>query len=412
MNTRYLSAAEAAAELGISVPTLYAYVSRGLIRSEETGGSKRTRRYHAEDVQRLKQRQVQRRDPQAAVEGALHWGAPVLESALTLIADGTLLYRGQDATALATSNTLEQVAALLWLDDAAQAAALFETANHALPLDLEAFRPYLTALAPWEQMSVVLPVAAVHDLPAYDLQPAAVAHTGGRILHLLTHTITGEAAGTNSIAHALARQWVPNDGHAAHLINAALVLCADHELNVSAFTARCVASAGATPYAVVQAGLAALSGTRHGGAIERSVALLGEAALSPNVRSVVANYLRRGEQLPGFGHTLFPDGDPRAATLLALLAQTYPTVDEVALTQTLVDQVRTTVHKQPNIDLALATLVRVLHLPPGAGLALFALGRSVGWLAHAIEQYATNELIRPRARYVGKQPHKSQDEQD
>ena len=401
MSARYLSAHEAAAELAISLPTLYAYVSRGLIRSEETGGSKRTRRYHAEDVARLKQRQQQRRDPQAAVETALHWGAPVLESALTLIADGKLFYRGQDATALARSHSIEQVAALLWMNDAAQAATLFGADRSS---NLDAVRADIAELSPFEQLSVVVPLAAVHDLAAYDLQPDAVAQTGVRILHLLTTSITGEPVGVNGIARALQQHWAPHDPHAAHVINAALVLCADHELNVSSFTARCVASAGATPYAVVQAGLAALGGFRHGGQTERAVQLLQDIGSPAGVRSVIANYGRRGEPLPGFGHALFPDGDPRAATLLDLLRQTYPTSPAVVLVQTLIEQVRAAANKHPKIDLALATLARTWDLPPGAGLAFFALGRTVGWIAHAIEQYSTNQLIRPRARYTGTQP--------
>ncbi len=401
MTARYLSAHEAAAELAISLPTLYAYVSRGLIRSEETGGSKRTRRYHAEDVARLKQRQQQRRDPQAAVETALHWGAPVLESALTLIADGKLFYRGQDATALARSHSIEQVAALLWMNDAAQAAALFGVDRS---FGLDSVRIDIAGLSPFEQLSVVVPLAAAHDLAAYDLQPEAVAQTGVRILHLLTTSLTGDSVGVNGIARALQHHWAPDDTQAAQLINAALVLCADHELNVSSFTARCVASAGATPYAAVQAGLAALGGFRHGGQTERAVQLLHEAGSPIGVRAVLASYGRRGELLPGFGHALFPDGDPRAAALLALLAQTYPTSPPVLLAHALVEQVGATTNKQPNIDLALATLARTLDLPPSAGLAFFALGRTVGWIAHAIEQYSTHQLIRPRARYTGKQP--------
>ncbi len=405
MNTRYyLSAHEAAAELGISLPTLYAYVSRGLIRSEETGGSKRTRRYHAEDIVRLKQRQQQRRNPQAAVEGSLYWGAPVLESVLTLIADGKLFYRGHDATALATSQTIEQVAALLWLDDPAQATALFADQNGSLPATIQAVQTQVADLSPFEQLSVVLPIAAAHDLAAYDLQGNAVARTGARILHVLAETINSETMGTNGIAPALQQHWTPNEPNAARVINAALILCADHELNVSAFTARCVASAGATPYAVVQAGLAALGGFRHGGQTERAVQLLQEAGSQNNLRAVVAHYLRRGEPIPGFDHALFPEGDPRAVTLLDLLASTYPSAAAVVLVQALVEQVRAATNKQPNIDLALATLARTLDLPFSAGLALFALGRTVGWVAHAIEQYATNQLIRPRARYTGKQP--------
>jgi citrate synthase len=404
MNTRYLSAHDAANELGVRLPTLYAYVSRGLIRSEETGGSKRTRRYHAEDVERLKQRKLQRRDPQGAVEGALHWGTPILESAITLIADGRLYYRGQDVVPLATSHTAEQVAALLWMGDLASAHPLFDGVSRVLPTQVEVLRSHLTQLTPFDRLNVLLPLAATSDLAAYDVQPAAVAQTGARILYLLTVCITGTPVHADGIAHALQEHWAPSESDAAKLLNAALILCADHELNVSSFTARCVASAGATPYAVVQAGFAALGGFRHGGQTERVETFFHEARTPNGVAHTVRSYLRHGEPIPGFGHALFPDGDPRGAALLRFLREAYPTSSAVALAQATVEQVQSIAGKQPNIDLALATLAGVLHLPPGAALAIFALGRSIGWIAHAIEQYGTNQLIRPRARYVGKQP--------
>lgn len=401
---RYLSAEEAASELGISMPTLYAYVSRGLIRSEETGGSKRTRRYRAEDIERLKQRKQQRRDPQATIEGALHWGAPLLESAITLIADGQLYFRGHDATVLASSATVEQVAALIWTGDAANAEAIFMEDNHPLAPEVEVVSKHVAQLSAFERLNVLLPLAAPADLAAYDLQPEVVARTGARILHLLTTFITGAPVGKNGIAQALQRHWVPNDPQASHLLSAALILCADHELNVSSFTARCVASAGATPYAIVQAGLAALGGFRHGGQTERAEAFLSEAGTPAGIGDTIRSYLRRGQPIPGFGHTLFPEGDPRAAAVLHLIAETYPSSPAVVLAQQTVQQVHATVGKHPNIDLGLATLARTLDLPPGAALAIFALGRSIGWIGHAIEQYATSQLIRPRARYVGKQP--------
>ena len=101
MDERYFSAGRAAEELGVSVATLYAYVSRGMIRSEAAEGKKRNRRYRAEDVRRLKERKERRRDPDGVLEGALHWGTPVLESGITLIDGGALYYRGRDVVALA-----------------------------------------------------------------------------------------------------------------------------------------------------------------------------------------------------------------------------------------------------------------------------------------------------------------------
>ena len=124
---RYLSAEEAAGELGIRLPTLYAYVSRGLIRSEATEGKRRTRRYRAEDVRRLKERAEQRRDPGKVAEAALYWGTPVMESGITLISDGKLYYRGRDAITLAAGSTIEEVAALIWAKDPANVSQVFST---------------------------------------------------------------------------------------------------------------------------------------------------------------------------------------------------------------------------------------------------------------------------------------------
>lgn len=130
---RTLSAQQAAKDLGIQLPTLYAYVSRGLIRSEAAGDDSRGRRYLAEDIAQLKARKKARRNPAQAVQEALHWGAPVLDSKLTLISDGSLLYRGHDAIALAGQASIEQVAGLLWLGNMAAGAELFADCNSISP---------------------------------------------------------------------------------------------------------------------------------------------------------------------------------------------------------------------------------------------------------------------------------------
>ena len=145
----YLSASDAAQELGISLPTLYSYVSRGLLRSEFADTGKRTRRYHAEDVLRLRERQEMRRDPQMVVDAALHWGAPMLSSALTLIEGGRFYYRGQDVLDLAVNRTVEQTAALLWTGDEKQANALFSPELPPLTPHTEALLPVLRDVAPW-----------------------------------------------------------------------------------------------------------------------------------------------------------------------------------------------------------------------------------------------------------------------
>src|SRR5918997_1031911 len=353
---RYLLAREAAEELGVRVATLYAYVSRGMIRSEAAGGSGRRRRYRAEDVRRLKERKARRRDPDAVVEDALSWGTPVLESEITLVSDDGLYYRGRDAVRLSAGSTVE------------------------------AFQ-------------VLLPLAGAGDPAAYDLRPGAVARTGARILRLMASAVAGEAA--PGLAETLRRGWCPRDSGAATLLSSALVLCADHELPVSTFAARCVASSEATPYAVVAAGLAAVGGVRHGGQIELVEAFLREVESVGDARAAISGRLRRGEGIPGFGHSLYPGGDPRGAELLRATATAYPDSPAVARSVEVAEEALGLMGERPTVDLGLVTLAQTLGLPSGGAVAPFAVGRTGGWIGHAIEQYESGSLIRPRARYVG-----------
>jgi citrate synthase len=394
---RFLTAQEAAAELEISLATLYAYASRGMLRSEAVPGDPRARRYPNEDVHRLKEKKELRKDPEKVAPKALSWGAPVLESAITLVQDGRLYYRGRDAVALARSDTVEEVAALLWTGDSAALEGIFKEE----PPDLPAWTGPAD-LSPVERCQVVLPLAGAADPGGWDLKPAAVVATGSRILRLLA----GAAAGRieSSIAVTLQAGWAPGHPEAAGFIASALILSADHELNVSAFTARCVASAAASPYDVVIAGFAALKGTRHGGHTERVEALFREAGSAAGARRVLADRLRRGEEIPGFGHPLYPDGDPRGAALLEIAAEAAPGSPAVERALALAEAGRELIREHPTIDLGLVALARALDLPPHTPLALFALGRTIGWIGHAIEQYALGKLIRPRAAYVGEMP--------
>ncbi len=428
-DSRYLSAGEAAAQLGISRATLYAYVSRGLIRSEAGQPGRRERQYHLEDIEHLRSRRQLRREPDKAVAESLHYGAPVLESSITLIRDGKLYYRGHEATRLAREETFERVAALLWTGDPDAELGLSSGAGGVsadaggAPAVAARWVPLLAELEPVERCQVVLPLTGRNDLRALDLRPSAVAATGARILSTLAATLAGSVplpARQGGAAATLARAWSPQHGpDAVQLLQAALILCADHELNVSAFTARCVASAGATPYEVVSAGLAALKGVKHGGVIGRVEAFLREAqdayasggGASPTaaVRRVVVDRLRRGDEIPGFGHPMYPSGDPRASLLLDLLRSSAPAATQVGqqdvrFAAALTDVARELLDAEPTIDLGLWLLGRVLGLPAGGGMAVFALGRSAGWLGQAIEQYQMDRLIRPRARYTGPLP--------
>lgn len=408
VGSRYYTAREAAGELGVSLGTLYAYVSRGLVRSEAVGGKRRDRRYRAEDVRRLKERKEQRRDPSRVGESALDWGTPVMESAITLISAGRLYYRGRDAIVLSDEYSLERVAELIWTGettqpDGAELPALFRdgiSEHHGLRVAEDRNAPTT------EAFGMALLSAAVGDPAAYDLRGAAVARTGARILRLLGKVASGgeQVAGEN-VARALQHRWAPEDTGAAALLDRALVLCADHELNVSSFTARCVASAGATPYAVVAAGLSALGGVKHGGNTARVEAFLDEVRVRGDAGGVVASRLRRAEPVPGFGHQLYPEGDPRGRVLLSAVANAHPDSAEWELAVEVEGAAEVLLGERPNLDFALTVLARVLGMPPGGALTLFALGRTVGWVGHAIEQYKADRIIRPRARYVGRQPN-------
>jgi citrate synthase len=392
---RYLTARRAAEELGVSVATLYAYVSRGMIRSEAAEG--RGRRYRAEDVRRLKERKERRRDPDRVVEGALSWGTPVLESEITLVTEDGLYYRGRDAVALSAGSTVEEVAALIWTGDPTKAAELF-------PSEVPALSPRTRAvlggdLRPVEAFQVLLPLIGAEDPAAYDLRPEAVARSGARIMRLMARAVSGETA--PALAETLRRGWCSRDAGAGELLSSALILCADHELPVSTFAARCVASSEATPYAVVAAGLAAMGGVKHGGQVELVEAFLREVEASGDARAVISSRLRRGERIPGFGHSLYPGGDPRGAQLLRATAAAYPHSTAVALSAAVSGEALGLMGERPTVDFGLVTLARALELPAGGAVALFALGRTVGWIGHAIEQYGSGLLIRPRARYVG-----------
>jgi citrate synthase len=185
------------------------------------------------------------------------------------------------------------------------------------------------------------------------------------------------------------------------VLDAALVLLADHELAASTVAARVAASVRADPYAVVSAGLATVSGTLHGGASLGIEALLDEIDRPEQAAAVVGARLRRGERLRGFGHRLYPDGDPRAAYLLTRLRATAAGSRRMAVVDALLEATTRRGLPEPNVDLALAALAHVTSMTRGAAEAVFAIARAAGWIAHAIEEYDRNTPIRPRAVYTG-----------
>ena len=252
-----------------------------------------------------------------------------------------------------------------------------------------------------ERCQMRLATLAAEDLAALDLTPAGIVRTGRTILYELAACVGDRAPGPDPVHRQLAALWRLDEA-GGDLVRRCLVLLADHELNASTFVARCVASTGATPYAVVSGALSALSGRRHGGASARAEALFHEIAQRGGPMAVMAARLARDEHLPGLGHPLYPEGDPRADALLAAATAAVPA--SRPLIEAAIAAARQLSGQHPNVDFALAAATTALGLPQGAALSLFVVGRTVGWIAHAIEQYQSGVLIRPRARYTGPRP--------
>ncbi|MEM8934636.1 MAG: citrate/2-methylcitrate synthase, partial [Acidobacteriota bacterium] len=285
-----LTASQAAELLGVRRETLYAYVSRGQIHSEP-GPDGRTSRYRRADIERLLRQKAVRRRPETAAEGALHFGSPVLESGVSQLGDGRIHYRGLDARRLAGERRVEEVAAWLWLGDFEAAESLF-VADPAVPDGVASI--LAVTGSPWrlESLQAILPILGLADPSAWAARDRTeLARVGARIVASMIEVVTSSTTDSGGLAERLAAGWTGagasalDSVDAVELLGACLILCADHELNVSTFTARCVASAGSPLHSVVAAGLAALQGPKHGGHTRRVEALFREAGSPDGVRA-------------------------------------------------------------------------------------------------------------------------------
>jgi citrate synthase len=241
------------------------------------------------------------------------------------------------------------------------------------------------------------------DPLGYQLAMPFAGELGASIVRQFLGFLTGAAnPSIEQVALELAASWCKQAGRAERVLNAVLILTLDHEINVSSFTSRVVASAGSNLYEVVNAAMCAFSGARHGRASERAEQFIRELEEAETSLAVIHGRLRSGEEIPGFGHPLYPGGDPRARLILQLLEEDFPA--EFAKIQTRIKDSERVLRKAANVDMALALVRKVLALPAHSGFHLFALGRTIGWIAHALEQQQSGSLIRPRARYVGVMP--------
>ncbi|MBZ4420765.1 citrate/2-methylcitrate synthase [Myxococcus sp. RHSTA-1-4] len=400
-------AAEAAALLGVKRATLYTYVSRGLVRCVPEPGTKENR-YVRSDLERLKARHDARAGHAAVASGALRWGEPVIDSSVSRVGAEGLAYRGQPAVALAVEGRgFEDVAELLWTGTLPPEAVLWPAPEPSFPPS-ELARLLPRGTPPVAALSALVTLLGARDPVRFAAPPESEKARARRLLrHLAAWVCVAQAPGRvvralkeDTVAASLACAWGTGVKRAPALLNRALVLCADHELNVSTFAARVTASSGADLYACVSAALAALSGPKHGGSCDRVEALLAEVGRPERATEVVYERLRRGESVPGFGHPLYPDGDPRTPPLVEAAQSVRPEAMGVRVARSVLEVMRKAGHPPPSVDFGLVMLAEALGLPPGAGATLFAVGRAAGWVAHVLEQREQGHLLRPRARYV------------
>ena len=393
----YLTAAEAARRIGVKPATLYAYVSRGVL-SRVRAPDGRTSLFAVEEVEQLARRGRPRRPAGVA--------DITVESAITEITGDSLRFRGLDATRLAVSRTFEEVAELLWTGEFRSEQAPWRARPAALAVARAAQAALPAGTLPLERLQVIVPAMAATDPLRLQLDRPAVIAAGRNIIagmvDCLPSAVTtdqGEAVAGRLWSRLCDRRPAPGLMRA---LSAALVLLADHELAASTLAARAAASVRADPYAVVGTGLGAVSGALHGGASLGAETLMAAASGPEDVPRVVAELLRRGEKVPGFGHFVYRGGDPRAILLLDLVRRAAPKSGQLAVADAVFAEVRHKSLPEPNIDFAIATLVRVAGMVRGAGEAIFAVARTAGWIAHALEAYSGPGPLRPRAVYTGR----------
>jgi citrate synthase len=377
-----LETEEAARRLGVKRDTLYAYVSRGQLVSHRSPDGRRSL-FDVADIEQMARRARGGR----RVESRL----ATVTTAITQLREDGPAYRGHPAVGLAGTSSYEEVAGLLWSSEAGSPAD-WE------PADIGPVPDVATS----DRLRWAAVMTGAGDHLRADLRPEAVVRAARRLIGSMVHVVgdtpAAMAPSDASVARRLAVALSPSASPAAvDAVNAALVLLADHELATSTVAVRVAASTRADLYDAISAGLATLGGPLHGGASELAHSLLVEAERRGPERAL-NEVLRWQGMLPGFGHTVYTQGDPRAGVLLERF-EALATSDRQGLVQAVVDLAAAHRIPLPNVDLGLAAIVWTLGLPPDAGHTIFAVARVAGWTAHYLEEL-TERPLRFRARAV------------
>ncbi|UQA92655.1 citrate synthase [Streptomyces halobius] len=398
---RRLSTREAADRLGVKPETVYAYVSRGQLTSRREPGS-RGSTFDAKEVGALARRGG-RREPSAS------GGEFAVRTGITLIDRDHCYFRGVDTTELAANYSYEEVAEWLWTGE------MRRGIRFAAPPDpLTSARRAVQALpahaGPMDRLRVAVIASAAADPLRFDLSEDAVLNTARSLIPTLVDSLPQQAAEQHETTPLAPRLWsrlasAPADAASLRVLDAALVLLIDHDLAASTLAVRVAASARAHPYAIVSAGFGALDGTLHGAASGLAHRMLLEVLERGSAAAVVADHLRAGRRVPGLGHRLYRGEDPRARALFRLLEDVPLARPALQAARQVITTTARHAELHANVDLALAVLTVSAGMPAEAGETVFAIARTAGWIAHAIEEYDEPPLrMRPSGQYQGPRP--------
>jgi citrate synthase len=402
---KYFSGSQAAEFLGVKAATLYAYASRGMIESV-AAESGRERAYRLTDL--IKLRQSSRGFKSQKDQEIPTWTGPVIKSAITEIRNEGHRYRGQDASELARKGIpFELVAELLWETDASQ--------NEWQATKPLAVPKHLKKLASDEVdyldlVKILIASVEISDPVTRKLLGDDLFATARRLIVTMALTPGFSESSEGYIFDAqypiaqtlLASLRASRSREKAAVVNSALVLCADHELNASALAARIAASCDASLYSSLLSAVGTFSGSLHGLASRRTENIVSTSMKFKSTNAWLKDYLKHSDTIPGFGTDLYAQGDPRARFLLEAAQSIANKNANLNRLLEIVESVEEQIGTKPNLDIGLAAITYALSLPPGSGSTIFAVSRTAGWIAHAFEQRAYGGLIRPRAKYIGK----------
>lgn len=373
-NDEWIDTYAACALLGVKTQTLYAYVSRHRIRTKTDPDDARSSFYSLADLERLRAQNLRSRARADVAQAAIRWGDPILATSISEVRDGTIWLKDRRIEDCAQHDTLEEIAALLCGFD-----------RVVMP---ETKTPF-SGTSPFARAMKALANEADGAPSLANLLPTDIVQEVGRVLSLVTNACLDEVV-VGEVHQRIGTKWgLTRRG--TDVVRQALVLLSDHELNPSTFAVRVSASTGTSLAAALLAGVAALSGPRHGG-----VASLARKALHVALDGGLEKFLEQhDDQSPysfGFGHPLYPAGDPRAEYLLDLIPNGAPVLQAI-------DHLSNRLKRRANVDTALAAITFHFELPEDAATTIFTIGRTAGWFAHAIEQAKSGALIRPRAKF-------------